>query len=364
MVSYSGPFVSQFEELVAVRCGARAAAATSAGTTAIHVGLHVLGVRTGNLVMVPNLTFIASVNAIWQCGAQPWLVDVQCSNWSIDPGLLEETLKKEAVRDRDGNLIRKSCGRTVSAVLPVYMLGQPADMDAICAIADRWNLPVLADGAAALGSSVGERKLAQLGADLTALSFNANKIITTGGGGMLVGNDQTMMSRVRHLTTTARLHDKGYVHDEAGFNYRLTNLCAAVGVAQMAKLDAFLKAKATIAERYATSFSDLPDLKPFPMVEGVQGNHWYSGIFLPDWSPKDVAALRQHLAEAGVKAPPFWQPIHMQPPYRDAPRTRASVSTRIWEKIQPLPCSTNLSEDQQERVITAVRAFAEGKTAA
>lgn len=368
MVSYGGAFVNEFQEKVASACGARHAAATSSGTTALHAGLHALGVQPGDLVIVPSLTFIASANAISQCAAEPWLCDVARDSWTLEAAQLEKMLENECMRDSAGVLRRRpssqdeakgSEGARIGAIMPVYMLGLPAEMDRICDVARKFDIPVIADGAAAMGATFRGHPIGSIpdGPQLTALSFNANKIITTGGGGMLIGNDEALMERIVQLTTTARDWHRGYHHTEIAFNYRLTNLCAALGVAQMSKLDGFLAAKHAISQRYAQAFAGRADLQPFPEVEWATGACWFSGVFLPEWSADQVTAMRAHLDRHAIRTPPFWKPLHLQPPYRDAPRMDLSVSDAIWQHILPLPCSTHLTVEDQKRVTDAVLSF-------
>lgn len=364
MVSSGGPLVEEFERLVRDATGARHAVATSAGTTALHAGLHVLGVTPGDLVIMPTLTFIATANAISHCGATPWLLDVSPQSWTLETALLAEVLATACNRNARGEVVHRATGRRVGAIVPVHLLGLPAEMAAICTVAEEWGLPVLADAAAALGSTLSSgdnpaNACATQGigagrAHLSAISFNANKIVTTGGGGMLVGNDAKLMRRLRHITTTARIRP-GYEHDMVGFNYRMTNLQAAVGVAQIAKLDRFLEVKRHIARRYQHAFSNREDLEAFPSAAWGSSNYWLSGVFLRDLGPGQVARIRAQLERANIEAPPFWKPIHLQPPYRDAPRDLTGTAEQVWQQILPLPCSTSLNDAEQDLVIAALQ---------
>lgn len=353
-VSYAGPFVNDFERRMAAETGAVRSVAMSAGTTALHAGLIALGVKPNDLVIVPTLTFIASANAVSHCAATPWLLDCDEATWLLDATYLSNALTNECDRLADGSVRHRPTGRRVSAVLPVFTLGVPVDMDAICDVADGWGLPVLADAAAALGARYKNRPIGHTRARLSAMSFNANKIITTGGGGTLIGNDPGLMDLIHHMTTTARVRP-GYDHDMVGFNYRMTNLQAAVGVAQLDRLAQFTAVKAHIAKRYSEAFEDLAGIEAFPVPAWAESNHWLSGIFLKSWDDARVANLRQGLIDAGIDVAPFWKPVHLQPPYASAPRTLSGVAESIWVKILPLPCSTSLTEHEQDRVIEAVR---------
>jgi dTDP-4-amino-4,6-dideoxygalactose transaminase len=349
-VSSVGPFVDRFEAMVAASAGARAAVATSSGTTGLHAALIALGVGAGDLVVLPSFTFIASANAIAHCGAMPWLFDVDPNSWTLDPALVARTLGTETERRGDG-LVHRPTGRRVAAMLPVYTLGMPADMDAIMVTAHDFRLPVVADAAAALGARYKARAIATLGADLTVFSFNGNKTVTAGGGGAVAGDDPALCARVRHLTTTART-GVDYDHDMVGFNYRMTNLQAAVGCAQLEQLDGFVAAKRRIARRYDEELGGLPGVGRFPRPAWAESACWFSGVTV---ATPTVAELRPLLREHGVDSRPFWKPVHLQVPYRQAPATAMPVCEALWQRVLTLPCSTGLTDGEQAQVIAAVR---------
>jgi perosamine synthetase len=353
-VSTVGPFVGRFEEMVAEASGAKYAVATSAGTTALHAALVASGVRHGDLVIAPSFTFIASVAAIAHCGAQPWLFDVAADSWTLDPHLLAATLETETQRAEDGSLCHKATGQRVAAILPVYTLGIPADMDPIIALAEKYRLPVVADAAAALGTGYKNRPSGSLGADFTMFSFNGNKTVTAGGGGAIVTDDEDKAKLFRHLTTTARV-GADYDHDMVGFNYRMTNIQAAVGCAQMENLDLFLNAKRRIAIAYRDAFADLDMVEPFPDPDYVRNGHWFAGVVLRRDFARHLPDLRGRLREAGIDARPFWKPAHLQAPYAAAPATAMPVSDDIWPRVLTLPCSTGLSDSDQAKVIEVTR---------
>lgn len=356
-VSSVGPFVDKFEATVREATGAAFAVATASGTTALHAALHAIGVGPGDHVIVPTYTFIASANAVSQCHATPILIDVGTDDWCMDPVSLERLLTNETLRDASGTVRLKCTGGAIKAVLPVFGMGLSPAMADICAISARFGLPVIADAAAAMGTLVDCKKLANSGALLTCLSFNGNKLVTAGGGGAIVTMDEALGRRIKHLTSTAR-QGTAYDHDIAGFNYRMTNLQAAVGVAQTERLDEFLSIKARIAQRYATALADLvPAVVPFAMPANRHGNHWLSGVFAPAASDADMADFRAALSVAGVESRAFWKPMHLQAPYAHCPRHLTGVSDSIWNRIQPLPCSTHLTEAEQDVVIVTVRRF-------
>lgn len=356
-VSSVGPFVDRFEAEIAARHGAAQAVAVAAGTMALHAGLVALGTAPGDLVILPGFTFIASANAIAHAGARPWLMDIEGDRWTLDPRELARNLGEQAER-REGAVVHRPSGRRIAAIMPVYTLGTIADMDAINAVAADWDLPVLADAAAAVGGTYtggdGERPLASL-ARLTAFSFNGNKTITTGGGGALIGNDAQLMARIKHLTTTARRPDIDfYHHDAVGYNYRMTNLAAAVGCAQLERLDQFIAAKRRIRARYDRAFADLAALAPFPGSHTGDSVCWLSGAVVTAACRYPVPDLCRALAQTGIMARPFWKPVHLQPPYADAPRCAMAVTDGLWQKVVTLPSSSGLSEADQDRVIEAV----------
>lgn len=349
-VSSVGEFVSELERKVAAATGARAGVATSAGTTALHAALTTVGVGRDDLVITPSFTFIASANAVSHCGATPWLMDID-ETWTLDLGQVEQEL--DATTHREGEaLIHTPSGRRVAALMPVYTLGNVCDPGRLGEIARRFALPVVADAAAAIGATWRGTPLSQ-GADLSILSFNGNKTITAGGGGMIVGDNAELMDLARHLTTTARV-SPDYSHDRVGFNYRMTNLQAAVGCAQMERLEAFVETKRRIRSRYRDGLDDIAGLDFFP-GEADGSACWFSGVVLDDPALPAASRIAQLLRDEGVEARTFWKPVHLQPPYMHAPRADMGRSESLWEKVLTLPCSTNLTDGQQDRVIGALR---------
>jgi len=350
-VSSVGPFITRFEKMVAEAAGDSLAVATSTGTTGLHAALVAVGVGQNDLVLLPSFTFIASANAIAYCGASPWLLDVTEESWTLDPVLLAKQLATETNQKND-RLIHKATGRRVAAVMPVYTLGMPADMDAITKIANDYNLPVVADGAAALGATYKKYSSGKLGADLTVYSFNGNKIVTAGGGGAVVGENPELMELVRHLTTTAKVEET-YHHDRVGFNYRMTNIAAAVGCAQMERLKEFVGVKRKIQKLYNEVLENLPGVSIFPQPDWAEGTRWLSGIIMANVESAEI--LRCKLKENSIDARPFWKPIHLQPMFINSPATAQPVSSEIWSRIVTLPCSTGLKESEQTKVIETIR---------
>lgn len=356
-VSTVGRFVGEFQDALAQVTGFSHATVTSQGTTALHLGLTALGVDTNDLVIIPDLTFVATANAVAHCKAVPWIIDVCADTWTLDTELLKKSLAENCEINAKGETVHIETGRRVAAIMPVYSMGLAPDLDTICDIAEEWNIPVIADAAAALGTNYKGGSLGNTRPNLTMMSFNGNKIITSGGGGVLLSNDEQLMKRVNHLCTTAR-QGADYDHDMVGFNYRMTNIQAAVGLGQIENVDIFVDAKRNIAQRYADGFSQRKDIEAFKTAPWSIGNHWFSGIFLPKWDAQEVVELRSYLRTEGIDARSFWKPMHTQRPFASAPCNLNGVASSSWEKILPLPCSTQLTIKEQEHVIASVKSFA------
>lgn len=352
-ISSVGPFVQRFERMVAEAAGTTVSVATPSGTTGLHLALTAVGVGWGDLVIIPSFTFIASANAVAHCGAVPWLLDVSAETWTLDPAALQDGLEAET-EWRDGVRVHVPTGRRVAAIMPVHVLGHPADMDPIVEISRVFGVPVVADAAAALGADYKDRPIGALGADLSVFSFNGNKTVTTGGGGAVAGDDPELMERVRHLSSTARL-GPDYDHDRIGFNYRMTALQAAVGCAQMERLDEFVTRKREIRRTYENALLSLPGLQPFAAPAHGRSAEWFTGVVLEPAVHGEISLVREKLRAMAVDARPFWKPVHLQAPYANAPKRRLDVTQAIWNRILTLPCSTGLTAAEQDRVIAAVR---------
>lgn len=347
-VSSVGEYVTRFEEMVAAATGSDGAVATSSGTTGIHAALTAVGVKHGDLVIIPTFTFIASANAVRHCGAEPWLMDINSSTWCLDSELVKDEIKKNCEKRKSG-LYHKESEKRVVALMPVYTLGNIPDMEAFRQIADEYGIPLIVDAACAIGAKHNGRDFGSL-ADLSVLSFNGNKTITCGGGGTVVGNNEELLNHIRHLTTTARVWPD-YDFDEVGFNYRMTNIQAAVGVAQMERLQTFIDTKRRIRKYYEKKLSDLQEkgITNFPTTDG--SSCWFSGIVLPEGSElrraKEICA---QLKKEDIEARSFWKPIHLQEPYKNCPKSKVDVAESLWQRIITLPCSTNVTEKELEIV--------------
>ena len=349
-VSSVGPFVDRFETAVSAFTGSAGCVATSSGTTGLHLSLTTIGVRPGDLVILPSLTFIATANAISHCGAAPWLLDVSPESWTLDPETLQRELDS-STEVRADELVHRATGRRVAAILAVYTMGLPADMDAIGAIASDFGLPVIADAAAALGARYRGRNLGGLALQSVA-SFNGNKTFTCGGGGAIFGMDQALLAHGRHLSTTAR-RGGDYDHDDIGFNYRLTSLQAAVGVAQLEQAPAFLRRKTELDTAYRDAARVIPGLEGFPSPAWATSSFWMSGVLLS--RNRNAREAIERCRQNGVEARAFWKPIHLQEPYASAPRSRLDVCDDVWQRIVTLPSFTSITDEEIEHVIATIR---------
>jgi dTDP-4-amino-4,6-dideoxygalactose transaminase len=342
-VSSAGPFVTKFETGIAALCNRRFAVATASGTTALQLALTAAGGVVGKLVIVPDWTFAATANAVIHAGATPLFVEVARETWTLDPNVLKRAIKEY--------------GGRIAAVVPVHALGHPSDMDAILSACDAVGIPVIEDAAGAIGARYRGRPIGSMGR-AAMLSFNGNKTVTAGGGGMIVTDDEALASRARHLSRQARV-GADYRHDAVGFNYRMTNLNAAVGIAQLERLDEMVGAKRRIAERYDQAIARRNDLSPMPRATWADHSCWlYSCLAASD---DDANALVAHLTNRGIEARVFWRSLSAQAPYRDAPRVLNGVAREISGRVVSLPCSSSLSEAAQARVIEALAEWRGGR---
>lgn len=338
-----GPHVDAFERELAAYVGIGHAAALSAGTAAIHLALRLLGVERGDEVLCSSLTFSASANPIVYQGAAPVFVDCDRSTWNMDPALLAEELESCA-----------RAGRLPKAAIVVDLYGQSADWDPIRAACARWDVPIIEDAAEALGADHRGAKCGTFGR-IGIFSFNGNKIITTSGGGMLVSDDKALVERARFLATQARDPAPHYEHSTIGFNYRLSNISAAIGRAQLRVLDQRVTARRAVFARYRAAFADLPGITFMPEAPFGRSTRWLTCILV---DPKEFGASREDirlaLAAQDIEARPVWKPMHLQPVFQGCRARGGAVSRALFERGLCLPSGSNLSADEQERVIAAV----------
>lgn len=353
-VSSVGPFVDRFESAIAARAGTRFAVATVNGTAALHVSLLLAGVKPEDEVLVSTLTFIAPVNAIRYVGAWPVFIDAEPEYWQMDPSRVVDFLERECLWHH-GELHNRNTGRRVSAILPVHILGHPVDLDPIVAVARKYGLKVIEDATEGLGATYRERPLGSIG-DIGCFSFNGNKIITTGGGGMLVTSNEEWAHKARYLTTQAKDDPIEYIHSQIGYNYRLTNVLAAIGCAQLEQLGTFVAAKRDIARRYAEGLQDIPGLSLMREASWASSSWWMYTILVDNTAcGTDSRQLMRALSVRHIQTRPLWQPIHLSAAHKTGDTSTFPVAETLYQQALSLPCSAALSSDEQARVMAEVR---------
>ncbi len=314
-VSSVGKYVTQFEEMVAEFSGAKYAVATSNGTSALHIGLKIVGVDKNCEVITQPLTFIATANAISYCNAKPIFVDVDRDTLGLSPSKLKEFLEEFAVMDENGNCLNKSTNKIIKACVPMHTFGHPCKIDEIVEICDSYNIAVIEDAAESLGSYYKGKHTGVFGR-VGIFSFNGNKIITTGGGGMLVTDDEELAKKAKHITTTAKIpHPYEYIHDEIGYNYRLTNLAAALGVAQMENLQLFVDKQRNLAQKYNDFFEDT-HLEFIKEPKNSKSNYWLNAVILKDKEERD--AFLKYTNDNGVMTRCIWRLMNKLDMFKDA----------------------------------------------
>ena len=351
-VSSVGSFVTRFEDELRKEVDAGHAVATINGTAALHVALAALGIGPDDEVLVPTLTFIAPANAVRYLGAWPLFVDVNPETWQLDVGLIARSVG--TVFEWDGRHLRsKGSGRRVAAVVVVHALGHPVNMEEVLDLASRYNLRVVEDATEALGARYRGEPVGALG-DIGCFSFNGNKVITTGGGGMIVTNDDDLAQRSRYLSTQAKDDPVEYVHGAVGFNYRLSNVSAAIGCAQMESLGDRIEKKRRIAEVYREAVSTLEGVAFMPAADWAEPIYWLSTIRIVG-SNLDSRELIRRLDGDRIEARPLWQPLHLSPAHRGgAGAIGGEVAERIHAEAVSLPSSVGLTDEQQARVIDSL----------
>jgi perosamine synthetase len=353
-VSSAGPFVERFEKMVADFLGVRYAVATSSGTAALHIALLVAGIAPDDEVLVSTLTFIASGNAIRYVGAWPVFIDAEPYYWQMDPEQVAHFLEREC-QWRNGVLYNRKTGRRVRAIMPVHILGHPVHLEPILQLARKYNLLVIEDAAEALGAFYQGKPVGSWG-DIACLSFNGNKIITCGGGGMIVTNRAEWASYARYLTTQAKDDPLEYIHHQIGYNYRLTNLQAALGCAQMEKLEEFISRKRIIAANYHAQLADLAGIRLPAEAPWARSTYWLYTILISNSRTYGTSRKILHaLREWGIQCRPLWQPLHRSPAYSQLPPRVCPVADRLYSQALSLPSSVNLTCEQQNIVIRKLK---------
>jgi perosamine synthetase len=341
-VSSVGKFVDRFESDLAAYTGAKHAVAVVNGTAALHVALRLAGVCPGDEVLIPTLTFIATANAVSYCGAVPHFVDSEERTLGLNPHALREYLKG-TTEIRGAQCVNRATGRIIRSIVPMHAFGHPVDIDGVLAVARDFHVVLVEDAAESLGSTIEGRHTGTLGL-IGTLSFNGNKTITTGGGGALLINDAELARRAKHLTTTAKVpHRWEYRHDEVGYNYRLPNINAALGCAQLEQLPDFLAAKRRLFERYSAAFADVPGTRIVREPDRCRSNYWLQVLLLDESVAQERDGILTATNNAGFMTRPTWTLMHHLQPYLECPRMALPTAQSLGRRLINLPSSAGLA---------------------
>ncbi len=348
-VSSVGSYVDKFEKMSAGFAGTKYAVATSSGTTALHICLILMDVQAGEYVITPNITFIATLNAIKYTGASPILIDTHPGSWQMDLDLLEAFLTEET-EQRDGVCHYKKDGRPIRVIMPVHVLGNICDMDRLMALTRQHNLIMIEDSTEALGSTYKGKHAGSFGL-MGTFSYNGNKIITTGGGGMIVTDDEALAKKAKHLTTQAKSDPFEYVHDEIGYNYRLVNVAAAMGVAQMEQLPGFIRRKHEIIAFYKNALQGVGDISFQEVSADVNPNWW-----LPTIKTEKQRAVLKILNDNKMQSRPFWVPMNQLRMFKeDIYINKDDRSNYVYQHCLSIPCSTNITDAELQAVADKIK---------
>jgi len=360
-VSSAGKFVTRFEEDLADFVGAKRGVAVINGTAALHTALMIAGVQQDDEVLVSSLTFVAPANAIRYTGAWPVFIDADPDYWQMDPECVREFLD-ERCETRDSRLFNKNTGRRVKAIIPVHILGHPCDMDPIMDLARKYGLTVIEDATESLGAKYKGQMVGNIG-DIGCFSFNGNKLLTTGGGGMVVTNEEKWADRASYLTNQAKDDPLEYIHGEIGYNYRLTNIQAAMGCAQMERIDDYIQAKLAIAAAYTEYFDGVPGLTPMSQAPWAESVFWMFTALIDEGEfGMDSRQLLRALDEQGIQTRPLWQPCHESPAHPNSESQINGSASSIHRQALSLPCSVGLPQEDQERVLRTISSLGNSAT--
>ena len=350
-ISAAGKYVGQFEQMVAEFAGTKYGIACMNGTAGLHLCQEMIGVSQNDYVITPNITFIATLNSIKYTGASPILIDVYPDTWQMDVGLLKRFLEKDT-EVRNGECFLKKDNRRIKAIMPVHVLGNMTEMDEILELANTFQLEVVEDSTEALGSSYKGKHAGSFG-KFGVFSFNGNKIISTGGGGVIVTNDEALAKRAKHLTTQAKISKVDYIHDEIGYNYRLTNILAAVGVAQMEQLESFITRKKFVNQFYRTELAGVGDIIFQKVNDHIDPNCWLFTL-----STAQMRPLLAYLNENGVQCRPFWMPMNQLRMFKDDLYiTENNHSGKIYDTCISIPCSSDITDEDLKTVVEKIKLF-------
>jgi aminotransferase in exopolysaccharide biosynthesis len=335
-VSSSGKFIDSFEEELAAFCGVENALCVSNGTSALHLSMLAAGVNAEDEVITQSLTFVATLNAISYLNAKPIFIDVEMDSFGISPELLKKWIENNTVF-KNGRLVNKNSNRNIVACLPMHTFGMPSQIEEILEICTKYNLVLIEDCAESLGSYKNKAHTGSFG-QAGILSFNGNKIITTGGGGCIISNDKSFHDKARHLGTTAKIkHRWEFLHDQIGYNYRMPNLNAALGCAQMIRLEEYLNKKVEVAKKYETFFYQYPNIDFIQPNKDSQSNNWLNTIMFQSQKERDQVLHKLH--ENNIFARPPWRPMHMLDMYKSYHVSELPNTERIYARCLNLPSS-------------------------
>jgi perosamine synthetase len=342
-VSSAGKYVERFEEDLAATTGSPYAVAVVNGTAALHICLLLAGVKEGDEVIIPSLTFVATANAVSYCRAYPHFADVSTETMGIDPGKLEDYLRDTTVRKTDGYIYNRKNNRRIAAVVPMHTFGHSVDLDPLMELCERYNLPLVEDAAESLGSYYRGKHTGTFG-QTAAMSFNGNKIITTGGGGAILTSDEKLAKTAKHLTTTAKIpHRWEFYHDITGYNYRMPNLNAALGCAQLENLSDIIDQKRKLADRYQEIFSNTEGISVFKEPKFSKSNYWLNAIILDPTNIHRRDEILEQTNKAGIMTRPIWTAMHRLPMYEGYSKMDLSVTELLEKSVVNIPSSPFLN---------------------
>ncbi len=348
-ISSVGSYVNDFEKRMAEFTGAKYAVACMNGTAALHVCQRIMGVQQDDYAIIPNITFIATANAVSYTGAEPLMMDVDSDTWQMDLNLLEKFFIEET-KMMDGKCVAKKNNRRIGCIMPVHVLGNMCNMERLMKLANERNIPVIEDSTESLGSSFKGKQTGTFG-QMGCFSFNGNKIISTGGGGMIVTNDEALAKKAKHLTTQAKIHPEEYIHDEIAYNYRLVNILAAVGVAQMEQLPAFLKKKKYISDFYKKYLNGVGDIQFQKVENDIHVNDWLFTI-----KTSKSKEIFENLKKADIISRPFWMPMNQLQMFQSFwYYNENDKSNAVYHNCLSIPCSTGISDDDLALVVKKIK---------
>ncbi len=354
-VSSVGPFVDRFEKMLSSYIGKKYCVATINCTSALHLSILLSGIKPGEEIIVPALTFVAPINALIYAGAFPLFMDCEEKFLQMDMEKLKEFIEKETVWKKN-KLINKNTKRVISGILPVHILGHPVYMDTIVQISEKYKLKLIEDVAEAIGARYNGKKLGNFGI-ISCFSFNGNKVITTGGGGAILTDDGKIAEKARYLVNQAKDNPIEYIHNEIGYNYRLSNLHSALGCAQLELLDSYIEKRRKINDFYFKAFSENENIRVIREAGWAFSIYWLSTIYLDEKKFQGSRKLMYYLKEKGIESRPLWHPIYKLKPYKKFYSYKIEIADKVYSQCLSLPSSASLKEEEQNFVISQINNF-------